>query len=125
MPLLDVSEKAFAYLLECTEDHPDIQMSVMVEYYPLTKINSVSSGSTAYRRVPYPNVVNIIRWKENTPENVKWAQMSSRKVMEIVNTGVGEASGGLKVDGYGNYGKCFEKIYMILELNCRGICGRL
>lgn len=82
-----------------------ISISVMVEYIPVGKIKSVPGDATAYRLVPYPNVVNIIRWKDNTPEDVKWAQMSPHKVMGIISDGNMELSKGPKVDRYGNYGE--------------------
>jgi hypothetical protein len=81
----------------------------MFEYFPLTKVNSVPGDATAFQRISYPNVLNIIRWKDNTPENVKWAQMSSRKIMEIVTNGNEGSLGGLKVNGYGNYGERSNK----------------
>lgn len=84
----------------------------MYEYFPLAKINSVPRDATAFQRYPYPNILNFLRWEENTQENVKWAQTTSRKVMEIVTSGNEELSGGLKINGYGNYGQCFEQILM-------------
>jgi hypothetical protein len=77
----------------------------MVEYIPMRKSKSVPDDATAYQRIPYPNVVNIIRWKDNTPENVKWAQMSSCKVMGIIPDRNEELSGGPNVEGYRSYGE--------------------
>ena len=104
-PHLEISAEAFSRLVELTDDRPDVEMTVMVEYYSLSKTNSVPDDATAYQRVPYPNVVNIIRWKGNTLENAKWAQISSRKIMEVFAKDVEEVSKGLRIDGYGNYGE--------------------
>jgi hypothetical protein len=91
--------------VELTDNRPDFQMSIAAEYYPLAKIISVPGDATAYNRIPYPNVLNIIRWKDNTPENTKWAQMSSRKLLGIIKNGDEFVAGDARVDGYGNYGE--------------------
>jgi hypothetical protein len=103
-PRLEISTKSFACLIELTSDRPDVNMGIMAEYYPMAKINSIPGNATAHHRVPYPNVVNFIRWKENTPENLSWARSSSRKIMDIITDGSG-LSGDIEVEGYGNYGK--------------------
>jgi len=79
----------------------------MVEYYPLTKINSVWLDHLSARP--------LSKCGEHYPmerECARGCQVGTdviMQVMEIINTGVGEASGGLKVDGYGNYGKYLRK----------------
>ena len=78
------------------------------------------SDATAFQRIPYPNVLNVIRWKDNTPENMKWAQMSSRKIMEIVTNGNEDFLGGLKVNGYGNYGERSNKHQCLSKLKGHG-----
>jgi hypothetical protein len=70
--LLERSAEVFSCLVELIEDRPDVEMSIMVEHFTIAKINSMPGDATVYQCVPHPNAVNIIRWKENTPENVKW-----------------------------------------------------
>jgi hypothetical protein len=111
-PNIDVANKALSYLIEVTKDRPDVQISLAFEYFPLAKINSVPDDATACHRIPYPNVLNVIRWKDNTAENMKWAQITSRKVTEIVTSRNEELLGSLKVEGYGNYGEFFQPEYM-------------
>lgn len=103
-PRLEVAKATMAKVLELTEDRTDIEIALMFENFPLGKNNSLPNDATACQRVAYSNVLNVIRWKENTPEALKLAQEISRQVTGIVTDANEELSDSEKVNGYGNYG---------------------
>jgi hypothetical protein len=104
-PRVEVSENVLSCLAELTKDRPDAQITILFEYFPLSKITSVPRGATPFNRLPYPNVVNITRWKDNTSEWLTWAQLSSQKILGIVLNGNDQVSGDQISNGYGNYGE--------------------
>lgn len=108
-PDFEVLNHAFSCLIELTEDRPDVEITLTIEYFPIAKIDSIPGDATAFQRIPYANALNVIRWKEDTPENMTWAQMTSRKITKIVTDGNEELLGSLKTNGYGNYGEFFKQ----------------
>jgi hypothetical protein len=83
-PRLEVAQKVFQAFIELTENHPSFVIICAFEYIPLAKICSVPNDATACIRLPYYNVLNTIRWPENTEENLNFARNASRQLMDIV-----------------------------------------
>lgn len=104
-PTLRVAQDALAKLQELTEDRPDVQMSIMFECHSLAKITSLPDDAAACLRSPYPNVMVVVRWKENSIEAEEWAQNASWIICAIVTDANDELKGPDKLSGYGNYGK--------------------
>jgi hypothetical protein len=102
-PNIEVAEKAFQALIQHTAKRPDMNMSCMFEYFPLAKICSVANDATAYARVPYGSVLNIVRWTEDTEENLKYARNAAGEISNIVLEGNTELASA-KNTAYGNYG---------------------
>lgn len=103
-PSIEVAYECLAKIVQVTESRPDALVTLMFECFPLGKINSLPNDATACQRMRYPNVLNVIRWKDNTEEGVKWAQKSTRLITDVV-IDANHAQGGVdKMIGYGNYG---------------------
>jgi hypothetical protein len=122
-PRFEVSEKAFQALIQYTEKRPDMNMSCMFEYFPLAKICSVANDATAYARAPYGNVLNIIRWTEDTEENLKYARDAAREISNIVLKGNTELTSANNT-AYGNYGalRRLNLNYLNAEFKCIKTC---
>ena len=103
-PRIEVIEQVFKTLIQYTEKRPDMNMSCLWEFLPLKKICSVPNDTTACSRSPYLNVVQLVRWTENTEENLKYARDASREITDFVVKGNVELSAADNV-GYGNYGR--------------------
>jgi len=102
-PRPEVAQKVLQTLIELSEDHPGFSISCAFEYIPHAKACSVPNDATACTRLPYNNVLNTIRWLENTEENLKFARNVSRQLMDIVlkaNVELTDAENTV----YGNYG---------------------
>ncbi|KZP07477.1 hypothetical protein FIBSPDRAFT_1052937 [Athelia psychrophila] len=101
-PRLEVASKVMDEVIELSAKRLDMTMSCLFEYFGLKQVCSVPDDATASIRSPYFNVLNIIRWDENTEENAVFSRNASRKVTDIAISGNVEledkASG-----GYGNY----------------------
>jgi hypothetical protein len=96
------TQQCFTRLLELSEG-PEFDIFIGFEYLPLTKVMQAGPDATAYVRRGYPNVINIIRWKDNTPENLEIARTIGQELIGIIaksNIGAGAAVN----LGYGNYG---------------------
>ncbi|KNZ77937.1 hypothetical protein J132_02877 [Termitomyces sp. J132] len=50
---------------------PEFKANILFEYFPLAKINAVSSNSIVFRRDPMFSVLVLMNWTENTEENVE------------------------------------------------------
>lgn len=116
-PNVEISAKAFAKLTELTEGRPDFHMTLVFEFVPLEKVTSVPINATAFQRFPYSNVLQIVRWSENTLEAAQNAQKASREVIDIIVSGNKELPGAQKASGYGNYGRQAMEYYTFDELS--------
>ena len=81
----------------------EIQPVVILEYFPLKKIQSIPNGTCAFQRPKFNSGVLVMTWKNNTLENLKLARSMARELASIVAIGqqkyIGQAE-----QGYGNYG---------------------
>jgi hypothetical protein len=103
-PRIEVAQQVFKTLIQYTENRPDMNMSCMWEFFPLKKICSVPNDAKAFSRSLYGNILQIVRWPENTEENLKYARDASREIMDIVVKGNVELSDAENTR-YGNYGE--------------------
>jgi hypothetical protein len=81
----------------------EIQTTVLLEYFPLKKIQSVPNGTCAFQRPKFSNAVALLTWKNNTPENLVLARSIAREFASIIAIGQQEYLGQVE-QGYGNYG---------------------
>ena len=81
----------------------EIHPVVILEYYPLKKIQSIPNGTCAFQRPKYNSGVVFLTWKNNTPENLKLARSIAREFAGIVALGQHKYIGKVE-QGYGNYG---------------------
>jgi hypothetical protein len=105
-PRLEVAQNVLKALVRHTEHRPDVSITCAFEYMPITKICSVPSNATACIRIPHYNVVSVVRWKENTEENLKFARAASREITDTVVKGNVELTDAENT-AYGNYGALF------------------
>ena len=96
-------KEAFDRLITLSEN-PDIEIVLMLEYMPLGKVMAVDPESTAFVRRGYPLVLNVVRWKENTPENLESGRAISHELIEIITKANIGANDSINL-GYGNYGE--------------------
>lgn len=78
-------------------------MNILYEYMPNAKINSVSTGATAFRRRPGCNVLVLANWTNDTPENQKAAREGVLNLADLLSKSQVDLPEVDKV-GYGNYG---------------------
>lgn len=83
-----------------------MEMNTLYEYFPTTKINSVPTGSTAYRRRPGCNVLVLANWTNDTPENLKAAREGVLSLADLLSKSQVDLPEVDKI-GYGNYGIIF------------------
>lgn len=96
-------KQVFTALME--KSSKDMRISTIFELFPLAKINSVSNDACAFNiRCEASNVLTIVNWDQNTPENEKKGLAVSHAVSEIIagNEVKPEDS---KDRAYGNYGE--------------------
>jgi len=75
----------------------------MLEHVSLNKILSVPNGTAAfYRKLAY-NMIVLVTWNNNTPENLTTARHITRELNEIFVAGQVEELGHIN-HGYGNFG---------------------
>lgn len=110
---------AFDHLIEAVSPSisPQIHGSMVFEYLPLTKVNSVPKGATAFRRDPTPSVLVVFHWDAN-PENghgpvVDRARASAYKIADTIEKHQEGVSSGQK-QGYSNYGWFFFGCYWLI-----------
>jgi hypothetical protein len=75
-----------------------------IEYLSMDKIMSVPGDATALRRKPFSFVLSIVRWTENTPENLKAGKKACHDLANVVSNGNGDLT---EADGvnFSNYGR--------------------
>ena len=81
----------------------EIQPAVLLEFFPLKKIQSIPDGTCAFQRPKFNNGLVSVTWKNNTPENLTLAQSIGRELASIIATGQQKYIGHVE-QGYGNYG---------------------
>ena len=81
----------------------EIQPVVILELYPLKKIQSIPDGTCAFQRPKFNIGIVSVNWKNNTPENLALAQSIGRELASIITTGQQKYIGHVE-QGYGNYG---------------------
>jgi hypothetical protein len=101
-PRLEVASKVMAEVIELSAKRPDMSILCAFEYFGLKKVCTVPDDATASLRSPYCNVLNIIRWDENTEENLVFARNASKTITDIAISGNVELED-KESAGYGNY----------------------
>ena len=81
----------------------EIQIIVLLEYFPFKKIQSIPNGTCAFQRPKFNNAVALLTWENNTPENLVLARSIAREFASIIAIGQQEYLGQVE-QGYGNYG---------------------
>ncbi|KZP07487.1 FAD-binding domain-containing protein [Athelia psychrophila] len=105
-PRFDIISKVIGEVVKLSTERPDMEMYCIFEYFGLKKAYSVPDDATACIRSPYCNVLNVIRWDENTEENLAFARDASRKITDAVVSGNVELEDSKATAGYyGNYGE--------------------
>ncbi|KAH8091648.1 hypothetical protein BXZ70DRAFT_473549 [Cristinia sonorae] len=92
-PAGDLNITKHQRFLDITARMPDHTVSIMHEYFPHAKINSLPADATPYRRDLPGNALIVIQWKENTPENAIKAKEAAHALAELAPEG----------EAYGNY----------------------
>ena len=83
----------------------DMRVSTIFELFPLEKINSVRNDECAFNiRCEASNVLSIVAWDQNTPENQKKGQELSRAMTSIISSKEVKPEDS-KDRAYGNYGE--------------------
>lgn len=83
--------------------------SVLFEYLPVTKINSVDISATAFRRQLSPNVLVMLKWDGTAPEKTYEARSLVNELADIFSTSQDGLSASEKL-GYSNYGHDIEEV---------------
>jgi hypothetical protein len=81
----------------------EIGGTVILEFFPFKKVQSIPNGTCAFQRPKCNNGVAVMTWKNNTPENLKLARSVARKLASIIANAQEKYIGRVK-QGYGNYG---------------------
>ncbi|KAH0579527.1 hypothetical protein H2248_002381 [Termitomyces sp. 'cryptogamus'] len=81
---------------------PEFKANILFEYFPLAKINAVSSNSTAFRRDPTSSVLVLMNWKENTEENAERGRIVAHELANFIVDGQQGVSP-TQILGYSNY----------------------
>ena len=86
-----------------TTTSSEIQPVVILEFFPLKKIQSIPNGTCAFQRPKFNNGILVMTWKNNTLENLKLARSIAREFASMV--AIGQQKYHVQVEqGYGNYG---------------------
>jgi hypothetical protein len=82
----------------------EFRISLVQEYFPLKKINSVPNGKTAFVRRKYGNLGITAIWTNDTPENTVYGRNCVHEMTKVLLVGQAEEAWNDK-SGYGNWGK--------------------
>jgi hypothetical protein len=84
----------------------EFSATLVFEYFPLTKIQSVPNDATAFPRAVAPNVLANVAWKHDTPDNLKQGRDAVNELTGILAKGQAELPG-IDYTAYGNYSRRF------------------
>ena len=98
---------------------------MLFEYFPLSKINSVPNGETAFRRDPSRNVLMVTSWKQDLETDretaeaiVKKARSFAQELADIIgNAGLNDGLTPVQRLGYGNYGELLLTFLLVAQLS--------
>ncbi|KAF7967602.1 hypothetical protein HWV62_33689 [Athelia sp. TMB] len=97
-PRVEVMSKVFNQLIKLSAEKPDVDITCLFEYFGLKKANSVSDDATACIRSPYCNILNIVRWDNNSEDNAAFARGASKTIADLATS-----ENDCAATGYGNY----------------------
>ncbi|TEB23723.1 hypothetical protein FA13DRAFT_1797769 [Coprinellus micaceus] len=83
--------------------------SVLFEYLPVSKINSVTTSATAFRRQTAPNVLVMLKWDGSAPEKTYEARGIVTEIADIFASSQDGLSDSEKL-GYVNYGHDIDAV---------------
>lgn len=83
---------------------PDFGVSIVFEYFPLTKISSIPNDATAFRRDPTPTVLFLAKWEGDSENNTERGRNLARELAPIITGGQGPKITKEQSFGYSNYG---------------------
>jgi len=92
--------KMYEKVVEMSRENSGLSPTVLFEYFPLGKINSVPSGATAFRRSSDPSILIAMGWKGISEENTERARAL---VYEFIKISQGEKVEASQRLGYTNY----------------------
>ena len=81
----------------------EIGGTVILEFFPFKKVQSIPNGTCAFQRLKCNNGIAAMTWKNNTPENLELARSIARELASIIANAQEKYIGRVK-QGYGNYG---------------------
>jgi hypothetical protein len=97
---------------------------MIFEYFSLSKISSVPSGETAFRRDPTPSVLTVVNWKQDSETDketgaamVERGRTLAHELCDIIGSEGGATP--IQKLGYANYGKstafvtCHRWFYLV------------
>ena len=70
---------------------------MLMEYFPLAKVNAVPDDATAYRRGLPPNILTVVYAKEDGEEALKYCRDAAHELVGLITGKAGDDI------GYGNY----------------------
>jgi hypothetical protein len=106
-------KNAFDRLLQLSTGR-DIDFALAYEFISPDKILEVPVHATAFfGRRPYPNVISIARWDEDTAANQDYARDAAYELTGIIGKGNVEATEADNM-GYGNYGETLTPHFPVL-----------
>ncbi|TDL29767.1 FAD-binding domain-containing protein [Rickenella mellea] len=101
-PRADISQTIFDGMVKHSSDG-EFHVNMLFEYLPLGKVNSVAHDATAFRsRGPQNNVVSLIIWGNNTPENTAKGRAIAHELTSVIVESERPPSESDN-SGYGNY----------------------
>ncbi len=103
---LDNTRKVLEHVNKITEGNPEFTIIAGYEYTSPAKIDSVPESAMPFpRHHSLSNGFLVFTWKNNTAENLAYAQRSAQEILDIIAKGQGHSSGTSVNIPYGNFGK--------------------
>ena len=97
-PTKDFTSVATDFAAEFTKTG-EFRLGLLFEYFPLAKVNAVSSDRTAFRRPVSGNILTMIFWDELSEDKARRARDAAHELAGILaKKAPSEAN-----DSYGNY----------------------